>query len=136
MDILKPNTTRWWQRPRTRWVAAASAVLLIVLLSTMFGSAAPRVERAQLWVDTAVAGDMKREIRATGVLVPRHIRWITAVAAASVQEVVVYAGTRVAADTVILHLANPELHANLEKAQAALAGECGRHADIAGFAIA
>jgi len=124
MDIVKNTHSKWWQRPRARWLLAGTLALGVVLLiPVLFGTAAPTVERAQLWIDSAQQGEMKREIRANGVLVPRQIRWITAVAAASVQEVVVEAGTRVAADSVILRLANPELQANLNKAQAALAGE-------------
>jgi len=124
MDIVKNTHSTWWQRPRARWLLAGTLALGVVLLiPVLFGTAAPTVERAQLWIDSAQQGQMKREIRANGVLVPRQIRWITAVAAASVQEVVVEAGTRVAADSVILRLANPELQANLDKAQAALAGE-------------
>ena len=123
MDIVKTSKTAWWLRPRTLWIGLGALALAgALVLSMALGKAAPGVDRGQLWIDTAQAGEMKREIRASGTLVPRQIRWITAVAGASVQEVVAEAGVKVAADTVILRLINPELQANLDKAQAALAG--------------
>jgi len=129
MDIIKTSKTAWWRHTRTLWIVAGASVLASVLgLSAALGTAAPSVDRNQLWIDTAQAGEMKREIRANGTLVPRQIRWITAGTTASVQEVVVEAGAKVSADTVILRLSNPELQANLAKAQAALAGA---EADVA-----
>lgn len=123
MDIAKHRNPRHWRQPRTLWIGAA--VLLVCIAGAVLsrlGGAAPAVARAELWIDTAQQGEMIREIRAVGTLVPRNTRWITAGAAATVQEVVVEAGGRVEAATVILRLSNPELEANLEKAQAALAG--------------
>lgn len=122
MDIARPAVPLF-RRPRTLWLAGASAALLVTLAATLaIGQAAPRVDRNDVWIGTAQWGQMQREIRATGTLVPKQIRWITAGAAATVQQVVVEPGARVRADTVILQLVNPELRANLEKQRAALAG--------------
>ncbi|MDR2013502.1 MAG: efflux RND transporter periplasmic adaptor subunit [Rhodanobacter sp.] len=129
MDIVKTSQTAWWRRPRTLWIGTGALALAGVLgLFVTLGKATPGVARSQLWIDTAKAGEMKREIRANGALVPRQIRWITAGATASVQEVIIEAGAKVKADTVILRLSNPELQAHLEKAEAALAGA---QADVA-----
>lgn len=123
MDIAKITSRPVWRRPGTLWIAGGALLLLSLIgLSVVLGKASPRVARNELWIDTAQSGDMKREIRANGVLVPRQIRWITADATAVVQQVVVDPGAKVQADTVILQLANPELQANFEKAQATLAG--------------
>jgi HlyD family secretion protein len=122
MDIAKPSAPLL-RRPRTLWLAGAAAALAVLLAASMaLGRAAPTVTRSDVWIGTAQLGDMKREIRANGTLVPRQIRWITAGAAATVQQVVVEAGARVKAGTLILQLANPELGANFEKQKAALAG--------------
>lgn len=91
-------------------------------VTAMMGKASPAVERTSLWIDTAVKGEMRREIRANGTLMPRQIRWIAAGAPASVQEVLVDPGAQVNADTIILRLSNPELEANLQRARAALSG--------------
>ncbi|MET0328236.1 MAG: HlyD family efflux transporter periplasmic adaptor subunit [Luteimonas sp.] len=105
-------------------------MILVSLVGFAFGidRASPTVSASELWIDAVEHGDMRREIRATGTLVPKQIRWISAGATATVQDIVVLAGARVQADTVILRLANPELHAALDKAEAALAGA---EADVA-----
>jgi len=129
MDIARSEHMPLWRRRKPRWLALAGAgALLLVGLALGVDRAAPAVPGSELWIDTAVQGDMHREIRATGALVPRQIRWIAAGATATVQEVVVLAGARVQAGTVILRLANPELQAALDKAEAALAGA---QADVA-----
>lgn len=122
MDIAKPSTPLL-RRPRTLWLTGGGAALAVVLAASMaLGRAAPAVARSDAWIGTAQLGEMKREIRANGTLVPRQIRWITAGAAATVQQVVVEPGARVQAGTLILQLTNPELRANFGKQKAAFVG--------------
>jgi multidrug efflux pump subunit AcrA (membrane-fusion protein) len=122
MDIAKPATPML-RRPRLWWLAGAAATLAVVLAASLaLGRAAPTVARSDVWIGTAEQGQMKREVRANGTLIPRQLRWITAGAAATVQQVVVEPGARVKADTLILQLVNPELQANFVKQKAALAG--------------
>lgn len=122
MDIVKSHELPRWRRHRLHWIGLGIALTGAVIGLTLgVGKAAPTATRSDLWTDIVVRGDMRREIRATGTLVPRQLRWITAGASATVQDLEVLAGARVGADTVILRLANPELQANLQKAQAALA---------------
>ncbi|MCE7031485.1 HlyD family efflux transporter periplasmic adaptor subunit [Lysobacter sp. GX 14042] len=123
MDITKPRNNHSWRRPRTLWIVAGGILTLILLVALLrMDPAAPAVAASEVWTGAATRGEMVREIRATGVLLPRDTRWISAGARATVQQRVVEPGARVEPDTVILHLANPELEAGLERAQAALAG--------------
>ncbi|MCD7097479.1 HlyD family efflux transporter periplasmic adaptor subunit [Stenotrophomonas sp. MMGLT7] len=123
MDIAKPSAVPFWKRRRVRWaIAAASLAVLAAIAAFGLGRAAPSVARNELWIERVQRGDMKREIRASGTLVPSDIRWIVAGATASVQRVAAQAGEQVQADTLVLELVNPELQANLQKAQASLAG--------------
>lgn len=129
MDIVKTTSRSSWRRPRVLALICVGGLLLLVMaLSMALGEASPSVPRSELWIDVAQSGDMKREIRANGVLVPRQIRWITASTTASVQQVLVDPGAEVQEDTIILQLANPELQANLQKVEAALVGA---EADVA-----
>lgn len=123
MDIqrTKPPQTLLSRR---NLILAGGAITLAGLFFALngLGNAAPSVERGAIWTDTAMRGDMVREIRASGVLVPRQVRWITAAGTATVQEILVQPGARVEAGTVIMRLTNPTAMANLEKAKAAFVG--------------
>jgi HlyD family secretion protein len=122
MDVIKRKERRLWSK-RNLLTAGAIAAIGIAAMAVMgLDEAMPSAARSELWIDEARHGDMTQEIRATGTLVPKHVRWLSAGADGAVQEVLVQAGARVTADTVIIRLGNPTALANLEKARAALAG--------------
>lgn len=122
MDIVKSASIPGWRRPSWRWAGLAAALVVLVLGLFGLGRAAPSVARDELWIDTARQGEMPRAIRASGVLVPRDIRWIVADATATVQRVAVQPGAKVSRGTLLLELFNPELQANRQRAAAALVG--------------
>lgn len=110
MDIARPDRTR--EKTRRRLVvgtATAVALAGATLALTRIRPAAPRVERASVWIDTVKRGEMLREVRGTGTLVPEVIRWIPAVTEGRVERVLIHPGSEVTADTVVLELSNPEL---------------------------
>lgn len=123
MDVKRP-------KPAWRLFGKRNALIGIGVLATAgifatvfnLGKALPAVMRANLWLDSATRGDMVREIRVNGTLVPRDIRWVTAGTAANVQEVLVQPGATVLADSVVMRLVNPAVESNLAKAKAAQAG--------------
>lgn len=84
-------------------------VLAVTLGLSRLKPAAPTVERGTVWIDTVKRGEMLRQVRGTGTLVPEVIQWIPAATDGRVQRIAVLAGTPVKADTVILELNNPEL---------------------------
>jgi len=71
--------------------------------------AAPSVDRATVWIDTVKRGEMIRQVRGLGTLVPLDIRWVTAVTDGRVEQRLVLPGARVSADTILLILSNPQL---------------------------
>ncbi len=81
---------------------------------------APSVERATVWVDTVKRGNMVRQVRGLGTLVPEDIRWIPAATEGRVERRLVQPGTTVTPDTVILELSNQELQQALTDAELAL----------------
>ena len=102
----------------------AIAALGLGLWLANLDAAAPQVERTSLWVDSVKRGEMLREVRGPGVLVPKEIRWIAAETAARVERIVVKPGATVQPDTVVLELSNPEVEeANLAAASALVAAE-------------
>lgn len=110
MDIQRPDLlVRARKRRLLIGSATVAAVLGLLGWVTSLEPAAPRVPAGSLWIDTVTRGELLREVRGPGVLVPREIRWIAAETAARVERIVVRPGAVVAADTVILELSNPEV---------------------------
>lgn len=82
---------------------------MLTILLTSLKPAAPTVDRATLWVDSVRRGEMVREVRGPGTLVPEHIRFITALAAGRVDRVLAQPGQSVKPETVLLELSNPDV---------------------------
>ncbi len=122
MDMANP-ALKLRKRRRLRLTVAVVAVVVVALtvLLLRLGPALPRVDRSSLWVDTVQRGDMLREVRATGTLVPRTSRWLAAATAAQVEQILVWPGTAVQPDTVLMKLSNPEVQDSLRNAQAQVA---------------
>jgi len=69
----------------------------------------PSVERATVWIDVVKRGDMLRQVRGLGTLVPEDIHWLPSVTEGRVETRLVLPGARVKPDTIILELSNPQL---------------------------
>lgn len=119
MDIERPaaDRARIKRRRVTLWAAAGAGVFLLTLGLSRLKPAAPSVERATVYTDTVKRGLMVRQVRGLGTLVPEEIRWIPALTDARVERIVVFPGTTVEADTVILELSNPELELTARQAE-------------------
>lgn len=110
MDIPRPEFAR---KKKLRMAAYIVGVLILVPLVTIVLSrlepAAPSVERSTVWVDTVKRGEMLRQVRGSGTLVPVEIRWIPAATEARVERIVIFPGSEVEPNSVILELSNPQL---------------------------
>jgi RND family efflux transporter MFP subunit len=122
MDIANPML-KLRKRRRLQWSVAAAvlAVAALVLLVLRLGPALPVAERGSLWIDAVQQGDMLREVRATGTLVPREIRWLAAATPATVEKILVWPGTTVQPGTVLMKLSDPQTEDALRNAQAQVA---------------
>jgi HlyD family secretion protein len=110
VDIARPDLLEKKKKRQWAWAAVAvGAVVLVTLGVSRLKPAAPSVERATLVIDTVKRGEMVREVRGLGTLVPEEIRWIPAVTQGRVERLVLLPGTTVTPDSVILELSNPEL---------------------------
>jgi HlyD family secretion protein len=108
-------------RGKTARNAMIGGVILLLTIVTIalgrLGPAVPSVDAGTLFTDTVRRGDMVREVRGPGSLVPEHIRWITAQASARVERVMAQSGQNVPADGVLLQLSNPDLQIQTMQAQ-------------------
>lgn len=84
------------------------------------GPAMPSVDKSSLLVDTVKRGELLREVRGPGTLVPKEIRWIAAETAARVERIVVKPGAKVEPYTIIIELSNPEVDDQLLAAKSAV----------------
>jgi HlyD family secretion protein len=82
--------------------------------------AAPSVDRATVVIDTVKRGEMLRQVRGLGTLVPEEIVWIPATTNGRVEKRLVQPGAMVTPDTVILELSNPELQQQLMESESQL----------------
>jgi HlyD family secretion protein len=71
--------------------------------------AAPKVDRAAVWVDSVVRGPLVIEVRGPGTLVPERIRYISAITAGRVEQRLAQPGQEVKAETVLLEMSNPDV---------------------------
>lgn len=121
MDIARPELKKK-KRRRQYVIGAAIAACLLVAVAGLaaLGPAIPSVERSSVLVDQVKRGELLREVRGPGTLVPKEIRWIAAETAARVERIVIKPGAIVKPDTVILELSNPEVDDQLLAATTAV----------------
>lgn len=132
MDIQRPASVLRNKKIR-RYIIIGGVVVavgLVTLALSRLKPAAPTVERGTAYLDTVKRGPMVRQVRGLGTLVPEDIRWIPAATDGRVERIVVYPGTPVKADTVILELTNPTQTQALLEAQQQLKAAEAQYASL------
>ncbi len=133
MDRPREGVSARKKRNRVLMLAAVIAVLAFVTFGvSRLKSAAPRVDKNTVWVDTVRRGPMVREVRGIGVLVPREVRWIPANTNGRVERIVILPGTAVEDDDLIVEMSNPEL---VQDAENAIWQLKGREADLTNLEV-
>ncbi len=117
MDVPRPDVARKKKKKR---IMTIGAIVLGVIVAT-FGlsrlkPAVPTVDRSTVWIDTVKRGPMIRQVRGLGTLTPEDIRWIPATTEASVEKILIWPGTKVEPNDVILELTSPELEQSAQDA--------------------
>lgn len=121
MDIARPELKK---KKRRRQIIIGGAVVACLLVAVAglaaLGPAIASVDRSSVLIDQVKRGELLREVRGPGTLVPKEIRWIAAETAARVEHIVIKPGAIVKPDTVILELSNPEVDDQLLAATTAV----------------
>lgn len=131
MDIKRRDAKQ--RRRRKLVLGVGIAVVLVggaVAALWSLDGPAPTVAGSRVWIDQVQRGEMLRQVRGTGVLVPREIRWIAAQSPGRIERILVKPGARVGADQVLLELSNPDLIQAAEEAEWALSAA---RAELASF---
>jgi len=95
-------------------------VITVVLITGVLRNlepAAPSVDAATVWMDTVAHGTMIRQVRGPGTLVPEQMRWITALTAGRVEQIMILPGTDIEENTVIIRMSNPDVVIQLLQSQ-------------------
>ncbi len=103
---------------------------MITVALGRLGPAAPGVDRTSVWTDVVKRGEMVRQVRGPGSLVPEQVRYIAALTAGRVERRLVEPGTVVDSATVLLELSNPDVEIQALDAQRQLTAEEARLADL------
>lgn len=112
MDIARPDLKKQKIRRQILWSALGFVLLAGLTAFVMrLKPAAPTVDRNTVWTDAVRRGNMVRQVRGLGMLVPREdrIRSIPAETDGTVVRIFELPGAIVHPDTIILQLTNPQL---------------------------
>ena len=108
-------------RPKRGRYLMIGGGVVVVLLTTLALSKleprAPTVERSTLWIDSVSRGEMVREVRAPGTLVPERRVIISAVTPGRVETLPLRPGATVEPNTIIATFSNPDVDLQLLEAQ-------------------
>ena len=124
MDVARPHSVA--RNKKIKRIVAAVLVLIaaagVTLGLSRMRPAAPSVDRATVWIDTVKRGEMLRQVRGIGTLVPEEVRWIPATSDGVIEERRVRAGDVVRPDTILLIMSNPDVRQRSTDAELQLKG--------------
>jgi HlyD family secretion protein len=95
-----------------------NAVMIVIGVAALAGitygltklkPAAPTLESSTAVIETVKRGEMVRDVRGNGTLVPQITRWVPAPAEGRVENILIQAGVEVDPSTVIVELSNPQM---------------------------
>jgi len=111
MDIKRPPKSKIKKKIR-------NAVMILIGIAAIGGitygltklkPAAPTLDRSTAVIETVKRGEMVRDVRGNGTLVPEVTRWVPAPADGRIERILLKAGVEVDPSTVIAELSNPQL---------------------------
>ncbi len=108
MDIARDPKSKTRKRI-IQWSVAVVALILVTVGLRNLDPAAPSVDAGTVWMDTVMYGTMVRQVRGPGTLVPEQMRWVTALTAGRVEQIIVLPGTVIEENTVIIRMSNPDV---------------------------
>lgn len=133
MDIQRPSNARAKKIRRITYGTIAVVLLGGVTYAlSKLKPAAPTVDKGTVWAETVKRGDMLREVRGLGTLIPEDIRWIAAQTDARVDRWVLRPGAIVRPDSIIMELSDPTLSQTTLDAELQLRGA---EADLANLRV-
>jgi HlyD family secretion protein len=110
MDIQRPSQAKAKLKKRILLGSGAAIALIAITVGlARLKPAAPTIDRNLVWIGEVKQGQMLRQVRGLGTLVPEEITWIAARTQGRVNKIVLRPGATVTPDSVILILTNPDV---------------------------
>jgi len=111
MDIKRPPKSKIKKKIRNAVMIAIGLAAIggITYGLTKLKPAAPTLDRSTAVIETVKRGEMVRDVRGNGTLVPEVTRMVPAPADGRVERILLKAGVEVDPSTVIAELSNPQL---------------------------
>lgn len=111
MDKPRSGNIKRWKQIRTAVIVilAVGATAFIGVKVSRLKPADPTVDRGTTIIGTVKRGQMIREVRGNGTLVPEEVRWIPAPSEGRIEKVHVKSGMEVSYGTVLVELVNPAM---------------------------
>lgn len=110
MDIQRPDQTKAKRKKRIMYgIVAAVALTGITILLARLKPAVPSLDKNLVWTGEVKRGQMLRQVRGLGTLVPEDITWLAARTEGRVDKIVLRPGANVTPESVILILTNPDV---------------------------
>jgi HlyD family secretion protein len=129
MDIKREGVIEARRRKQIAYGAlGAIGVVLLSFWLWQLEPAPPTIPKSSVYLGVVDRGELVRNVRGPGTLVPVEIRWISARTAGRVENKVLLPGVEVEPDTLIVVLTNPELE---QQTQDALLGVQTEEANFA-----
>jgi len=119
VDIARPK-----KKKHGRYFAIGGGVAALAIVTVALSKlepAAPSVEQATVWMDTVEMGELVRQVRGPGTLVPEEMRWISAVTAGRIEQRHVRPGASVTTGELLLEMSNPDVQLEALEAERQLA---------------
>ncbi|HKV42732.1 MAG TPA: HlyD family efflux transporter periplasmic adaptor subunit [Blastocatellia bacterium] len=118
MDIKRKSSARKKAIRRSIYGVLTLAIVVVITLGLRkLKPAAQSVDGATLWPGTVERGDMLRDVRGLGTLVPEDMQWIASVTDARIDKIVLRPGAVVKPDSIIVEMSNPDLQQALLDAE-------------------
>src|SRR5580693_352132 len=111
MDVARPTSVA--RNKKFKRIAILILILIaaagVTLGLSRMRPAAPSVDRATVWIDGVKRGELLRQVRGIGTLVPEEVRWIPATNDGIIEELRARAGDTVKANTIIIVMSAPDV---------------------------
>lgn len=120
MIMDRPRQDRPKRRRKLYVGLAIVGIAGVTLALSRLEPAAPSVDRAMIFTDTVRHGELVREVRGPGNLVPESVRWISTLMPGRVERIHVQPGVQVEEGTLLLELVNPDVNIQALQAEQSL----------------